>query len=77
MISLPNPMEVPIVPYEYLFCPPSSDWLWPLAQRRARGLLSRSGILGIARHQLQPKFLDTIGSLLRHTAGEHYTTDQK
>jgi hypothetical protein len=29
MISLPNPVEVPAVTYEYLFCPPSSDLLRP------------------------------------------------
>jgi hypothetical protein len=39
-ISPPNPAEVPPVPYEYLFRPPSSDRLRLPAQRRTRGLLS-------------------------------------
>jgi hypothetical protein len=38
-ISPSNPMEVPVVTYEYQFYPPLSDWLRPPAQRRARGLL--------------------------------------
>jgi hypothetical protein len=38
-ILLLNLVDVPIVPYEYLFCPPSSDRLWPPAQWRASGLL--------------------------------------
>jgi hypothetical protein len=46
MISPPNPTEVPVVTYEYLFCPSSSDRLWPPAQRRAQGLLLGSSTLG-------------------------------
>jgi hypothetical protein len=25
------------ITYEYLFCPPLSDWLWPLARWKAQG----------------------------------------
>jgi hypothetical protein len=51
MISPLNLMEVPVVTYEYLFCPLSGDRLWPSARRRARGLLTRSSTLGTAGHR--------------------------
>jgi hypothetical protein len=50
MISPLNPTEVPAVTYEYLLCPPSSDWFRPPAQRSAWGLLSVSSTLGIVGH---------------------------
>jgi hypothetical protein len=40
ILSPPNPTDVPIVTYEYLFYAPSSDRLRPLAQLRVWGLLS-------------------------------------
>jgi hypothetical protein len=36
-ISSSNPAEVPVVTYEYLFCPLSSDRLRPPTQWKARG----------------------------------------
>jgi hypothetical protein len=53
------------VSYEYLFCHPSNDWLWPPARRKAQGLLSGSCTLGTAGHQLRLNNLDTIYSLQR------------
>jgi hypothetical protein len=76
MILLSNPTEVPAVTYEYLFCPLSSDRLRPPAQWRAEGLLSGSSTLGTVSHWLQPKILDTTGSLQWQMAGEQYTPYQ-
>jgi hypothetical protein len=59
MISPLNPTEVPAIIYEYLFYPPSSDQLWPPAQRRAWGLLSGSSILGYMHCRLRPILVDT------------------
>jgi hypothetical protein len=64
-ISSSNPVEAPIVTYEYLFCPPLSDRLHSPARRRAQGLLSGSSTPGITGHWLQLKILDTAGSLQR------------
>jgi hypothetical protein len=63
-------MKVPTVTYEYLFCPQSSDQLWPPAQQRAQGLLSGSSTLGTAGCQLWPNFLDMTSSLVQQTARE-------
>jgi hypothetical protein len=67
-------MEVPAVTYEYLFCPPSSDRLRPLAQSRPWRLLSGSCTLGTVGHRLRPKILETTGSLQWQTAEEPYTS---
>jgi hypothetical protein len=75
-ILSPNPTKVPTVTYEYLFCPPSSDQLRPPAQRRAQGLLSGSSTSGTAGCRLQPKILDTTGSLKQKMVGEPYTLYQ-
>jgi hypothetical protein len=48
----PNPAVVPTVIYEYLFCLPSSERLWPPTQWKAWGLLSGSCTPG---HRLWPK----------------------
>jgi hypothetical protein len=72
-ISLLNPVEVPVVTYVYLFYPPSSDWLRPPTQQMAWGLMSRSSIPDTTSHRLQPKILDTAGSLQRQMTGEPYT----
>jgi hypothetical protein len=72
-MSLPNPVEVPTVTYEYLFCRPLSDRLRPPSQWKAQGILSGSSTLGTAGHRLRPKILDTTGSLQWQMAGEPYT----
>jgi hypothetical protein len=76
MISPPNLAEVPEVTYEYLFCPPSSDWLRPPAHWRARGLLSGSRTPGTVGHRLRLKILDMTGSLQQQTTREPYTPYQ-
>jgi hypothetical protein len=66
-ISLPNPMKVPTISYEYLFSP-LSDRLHPPTRQRAWELLSGSSTLAIASRRLQIKFLHTIGSLQQQMA---------
>jgi hypothetical protein len=74
MMSQPTPTELPIVPYEYLFCPPLSAWFQQPTQRRAQGLLVGSGTAG---HRSWPRILDTSSSLQQHMTGEPLTTYQK
>jgi hypothetical protein len=74
---MPNLIEVPIVPYEYLCHPSSSNRLRPPAQRRARGLLSGYYTPGTVGRQLRSKILDMNGSLQRQMAGEPYTPYQE
>jgi hypothetical protein len=50
-----NPAAVPTVSYEYLFCLPSSEWLWLPARRKDWGLLSGSCTPGTAGCQLRLK----------------------
>jgi hypothetical protein len=63
LITPSNPVAVPAVPYEYLFCHPSSDRLWPLARRKTQGLLLGSCTLGTVGHRLRPNNLDMTGSI--------------
>jgi hypothetical protein len=37
----PNPVAVPVVSYEYLFCLPSSEQLWPLCSTEGLGATIR------------------------------------
>jgi hypothetical protein len=46
MASPPNPMMVPIVAYEYIFCLLLSERPRPLTQQKAQGLLLGSYTLG-------------------------------
>jgi hypothetical protein len=54
MASPPNPVAVPIVSYEYLFCLPSSERPRSPIRWKARGLLSGSCTPTTAGHRLQP-----------------------
>jgi hypothetical protein len=63
MAKPPNPAMVPILSYENIFCLPSSEWHWPPVRWKTRGLLSGSCTSGTIGHRLQPKNLDTTGSL--------------
>jgi hypothetical protein len=76
-MSLPsNPVAVPAVTYEYLFCLSSSEWLWPPGRWKARGLLLGSCTAGTVGHQLRPKNLDTTDSLQQRTTAEPFTPYQ-
>jgi hypothetical protein len=63
MVTPPNPVAVPTISYEHLFCLPSSERLWPPTRWKAQGLLSGSSTLGTVGHQLRSKHMDTIGSV--------------
>jgi hypothetical protein len=73
MVSSPNLVEAPAVTYEYLFCPPSSDWLRPPTRRRAQGLLLGSNTPRTVSRRLQLKILDMTGFLHWQTARVPYT----
>jgi hypothetical protein len=77
IMSTPNPAKVSAVPYENLFCPPSSERLWPPAQRRARDYCR--GKLPRVRWAAcyGPKLLDTTDFLQRHMDGGPYTPYQE
>jgi hypothetical protein len=73
-MSLPlNVVAVPTVTYEYPFCLPSSERLWPPTQQKARGLLSGSCTLATTGRLLWPKNMDTTGSLQWQTTAEPFT----
>jgi hypothetical protein len=76
MASPPNHVMAPTVTYEYLFCRPSSERLRPIAQWKARGLLSGSCTPGITGHRLRLKNMVMTSSHQQHTAGESYATYQ-
>jgi hypothetical protein len=61
VIIFSNPITVPTVSYEYLFCHPP-------ARRKARRLLSRSYTSDTVSHQLRPNNLDMINSSSNKTA---------
>jgi hypothetical protein len=63
MASPLNPMAIPAVTYEYLFCLPSIEQLQPLIRWKAWGLLLGSCTPGTTGHQLQPLNMNTTGSL--------------
>jgi hypothetical protein len=65
MAPPPNPIVVPTVTYEYLFCLPSSERLWPPARWKAWGLQSGSYTTGTFGPRLQPINLHMISSLQR------------
>jgi hypothetical protein len=54
MVSPPNPMEVPVVTYVYLFRLPSREQPRPPARSKARGLLLGSYTPGTMGHWLRP-----------------------
>jgi hypothetical protein len=68
-----NPVAVLTVSYEYPFCHPSSDRLWPPTRQKAQWLLSGSCTLGTVAHWLWPNDLDTTGSSSHKMAREPYT----
>jgi hypothetical protein len=76
IITPPKSAAVLVVSYEYLFYLPSSERLWPLARRKAWGLLLGSCTLGIVSRQLWLKILDTTVSLQQQISGKSYTPYQ-
>jgi hypothetical protein len=55
IITPPNPTVAPTTSYEYLFCLPSSDRLWPPSRRKAWGRLSGSYTPCTTGCRLRPK----------------------
>jgi hypothetical protein len=75
-ISPSNLAGVPVVTYDYQLCLLSRGHIQLPAQQNAHGLLSGSCTSGTAGHRLQPKILDTIGSLQQQIAQETHTPYQ-
>jgi hypothetical protein len=73
-----NHAEVSAVPYEKLFCPPSSDRLQPPPLNRGLGSYYRGKLPRVLwAASYGPKLLDTTDFLQRHTAGGPYTPYQE